>query len=587
MTLSSTYKLKTLVLILSFLFVKHIEGQVTCSGDGGLEVNHLVDFNGEHISCADSCDASIEVVFTGGSTGPFAYEINGVSQIGNIVSDLCDGNYEIKVYDSSQVLSAALGLYHFCKINAYEINEPDRVDVNVLGTSPPTCKDSCDGEFFAIIDGGTGNLTPTWVDLNGPGNDVNDPPTASGSIVQQTGLCSNTYTLRVQDENGCVDEAVEDVLEPDAIIPNIILTDASCDGENDGSAISNASGGNGGPFTFLWDEIPSVGGISTINTVNNLMEGVTYKLSLEDKEECPFETTFTTTDILPITVSVDPINVINASCSYLCDGSITLDISGGSGNYTSIQWFRGVIGSNDDTGITGETNNELCPDNDYYIIVKDDNNCEETIQLNSPISSADAIEITLDNLKDINCHGDNDGEIEVSLSGGNLAGGLSTLVPTWTTTNGSGIIINDEDQTGLGGGSYRLIVEDNVGCKDTADYSISEPDTLIVSLSITNLIECNGDGDGELTATVTGGTEGLADYDYDWGTSLDNNDVDDVDNIGLTNVQSSLIPNDYFLTVTDANGCKARDTESITEPELLSVGITITNTIDCSGDGDA
>ena len=460
MTLSSTYNLKIFLLIFLFAFARNTKGQVTCSGAGGLEVNHLVDFNGEHISCAGSCDASIEVVFTGGSTGPFGYEINGVSQASNTVSDLCDGNYEIKVYDSSQVLSAPLGLYHFCKINAYEINEPDRVDVNVLGTSPPTCKDSCDGTFIAIIDGGTGNLTPTWVDLNGPGNDVTDPPTASGSIVQQSGLCSNTYTLRVQDENGCVDEAVEDVLEPDAIIPDIVLTDANCDGDDDGSAISNASGGNGGPFTFLWDEIPSVGGISAINTVNGLIEGTTYKLNLEDKEECPFETTFTTTDILPITVSIDPLNIEDASCSYKCDGSITLDISGGSGDYPSIKWFRGTIGSNDDTGITGETNDELCPDVDYYVVVTDNNNCEETIQLNSPISSADVINIALDNLKNINCHGDNDGEIEVTLTGGNLAGGLSTLVPTWTIlTDGSGIIPNDEDQTGLGGGTYRLVVE--------------------------------------------------------------------------------------------------------------------------------
>ena len=119
----SKHYLKILLVTFIFSLVKYSNGQVTCSGEGGLEVNHLVDFNGEHISCADSCDASIEVIFTGGSTGPFGYEINGVSQANNIVSDLCDGNYEIKVYDSSQVLSAALGLYHFCKINAYEIND--------------------------------------------------------------------------------------------------------------------------------------------------------------------------------------------------------------------------------------------------------------------------------------------------------------------------------------------------------------------------------------------------------------------------------------------------------------------------------
>ena len=49
----------------------------------------------------------------------------------------------------------------------------------ILGPSSPTCKDSCDGTFIALIDGGntTGQLDCYWLDLG-----MIDPPAASGDF---------------------------------------------------------------------------------------------------------------------------------------------------------------------------------------------------------------------------------------------------------------------------------------------------------------------------------------------------------------------------------------------------------------------
>ena len=179
----------------------------------------------------------------------------------------------------------------------------------MFSTSSPTCKDSCDGTFIALIDGGTGQLTVTWPELG-----ITDPPAASGDVVQKSGLCSGIYTLNVVDENGCTDNAIEDVLEPPSMFSNVILTDAQCNNDCNGSAVSNGSGGNGGPFTYSWDNVPSSGGISNTNAVNGLCENFPYTLHIEDNQNCPYDTTFNTIDVTPVAVSIT--STIDASCSY-------------------------------------------------------------------------------------------------------------------------------------------------------------------------------------------------------------------------------------------------------------------------------
>ena len=52
---------------------------------------------------------------------------------------------------------------------------------------------------------------------------------------------------------------------------------------------------------------------------------------------------------------------------------------------------------------------------------------------------------------------------------------------------GSGIITNDTSQSGLGQGSYKLIVTDINNCSDSATYDIIEPDTISISHTSTNV----------------------------------------------------------------------------------------------------
>ena len=66
---------------------------------------------------------------------------------------------------------------------------------------------------------------------------------------------------------------------------------------------------------------------------------------------------------------------------------------------------------------------------------------------------------------------------------------------------------------------------------------------------------CNGGNDGSTYVTAAGGT---GSYSYLW------------DNGQTTDTAYNLTAGDYIVTVTDANGCTATDTATISEPDLIT-----------------
>ena len=105
-----------------------------------------------------------------------------------------------------------------------------------------------------------------------------------------------------------------------------------------------------------------------------------------------------------------------------------------------------------------------------------------------------------------------------------------------------------EDLSSLSAGDYITTVLDANGCETSVSFTISEPDVLSASASVTDVL-CNGDtGSAELT--VTGGT---APYE-----------MEDL---------STLSAGDYTTIVTDANGCETSVSFTVSEPEVLSASV--------------
>ena len=167
------------------------------------------------------------------------------------------------------------------------------------------------------------------------------------------------------------------------------------------------------------------------------------------------------------------------------------------------------------------------------------------------------------NFINITCHGAADGTIDITVTGGGGSSNQFTYFYSWTTQDGSGLDPTAQDQTGLGPGTYTVVVTDINDCSITESYTITESPPLTYKLDSTKNITCNGDNDGEINITVTGGT---GNYSYEWltenGSGIQQGEQD----------QSGLGPGDYKLILRD--GCNTFEyLYTITTPDVLEINL--------------
>jgi len=126
------------------------------------------------------------------------------------------------------------------------------------------------------------------------------------------------------------------------------------------------------------------------------------------------------------------------------------------------------------------------------------------------------------------CSGTADGEITV-----NAAFGITPYRFEWST----GDTLNS--LSGLARGKYWVKVSDANGCEKNEYFEITQPFPLVVNVITDSAV--NGEN-GSAAVFVSGGT---LPYSYQWNDSLNSTDA----------VINDLFPGEYFVTVTDANGC--------------------------------
>ncbi len=116
-----------------------------------------------------------------------------------------------------------------------------------------------------------------------------------------------------------------------------------------------------------------------------------------------------------------------------------------------------------------------------------------------------------------------------------------------------------QNPTNLCAGTHTVTMTDASSCVATASVTITEPTPVNDSTTVT-LITCNGDCDAAIDLHPYGGT---SPYTYSWSPNSE-----------TTQDLSALCPGTYAVTITDGNNCTTQDAITITEPNVLAVGVT-------------
>lgn len=307
-------------------------------------------------------------------------------------------------------------------------------------------------------------------------------------------------------------------------IPGISITahdNISCNGANDG--IISVAGKNGAPsYSYSIDGSP----YQATGDFGSLIPG-DHIVSVMDMGGCPADTTVTITEPAVFSFAVD--TVINVVCYGQSTGAIYVTSTGGTTPYQYSWTGPGTFTSTSEdlTGITA---------GNYMLTVTDANNCN-TFTVDTTLKEGNQIVIAVDTVSSYagygtQCYGSADGFINTTVSGG-----AGTLALGWTGPDS--FVATTDDISGLAAGTYVFTVTDTAGCVAATTFNLTQPGEMVITPEVTNAT-CPGSGDGNITITVSGGTEPLA-FLWDNGSTQQN----------LTGVDGG----DYTVTVTDVNGC--------------------------------
>jgi len=294
-----------------------------------------------------------------------------------------------------------------------------------------------------------------------------------------------------------------------------VSTGASCFGENDGVVDVTTTGG-AAPISYQWDS----------GDITEDLVGVgagTYSLTIVDNDGC--DTTFSATVSEPAVMDLS-INSNDPSCGESDGVAIVSVTSGGTSPFT-YSWTNGSTSTQADSLDAGI----------YSVQVLDVNGCSASSTV--IINNWNGPSISLSSSTEPSCVGDADGEIDVTITGGQ-----GPFTYSWSEGSAT------EDVTGLIAGTYDLTIEDANGCETSESFTLSNPTSIDLSNAAITEASCSG-ADGAITVTASGGA---GSYNYQWDAAAGSATVDNV---------SGLAAGAYALTVADANGCIASMTYSV------------------------
>ena len=423
---------------------------------------------------------------------------------------------------SIEVLNGGLDLYLVTTGNGICPSDTDTIHINysninltITDTGNITCPGDGNGYATVAASGGVGPYTYLWNT-----SPFQTTPTASN-------VNGGTYCAIVTDAAGCNASACVTISEPPPLNIDTQITPISCNGICDGQINAVITGGTPS-YSLSW----SNGSNSPF--ISNLCPG-NYTLNIIDNAGCKDSVRVTIVDPPVLTAFIE--NTTNVTCNGACDGTIEVGYTGGTPP-VSVNWSPS---GNTDTLATG-----LCPGNHTAYVI-DTNGCN--VQVSAVITEPAPLSAYISSITHNNCFGDATGSATITPQGG---------TPPYTYLWNTSPVQMAQTATGLQAGNYICVVTDANGCQVAVPVTINENPQLTASITSFNDVTCNGGSDGTISVSVSGGTPN---YTYSWNTSPVQN----------TPNAYNLPAGTYTLTITDARGCQTTISQTISEPDPITV----------------
>ncbi|MEO0471380.1 MAG: hypothetical protein AAF206_17250 [Bacteroidota bacterium] len=386
------------------------------------------------------------------------------------------------------------------------LSDPDTVEL-IVEEQPVTLvsgpADFCAGSGGVELNA-SGATTYNWTPATGLS-------AVSGDVIQANPAANQTYTITGYNASGMCFSSTTATVNVNDINLTASSVDQGC--TPDGQASVVVSGAVGVP-TYVWNTTPA----QTTATATGLASG-TYQVNVTDPSTGCTDSAAVFVDVAPGSLSSFVASTTPVSCNGGTNGSMSVQVSGGSGTY-QYNWASSASTTNTATGLSAG--------NQTVTITDMVTSCQTTV--NAFLTEPSPLQLAV--LSQTNADCNTFGAAQVNASGGN-----GPYTYTWNTVpSQSGSSIDS-----LTNGTYNVVVTDEDGCNENVNVVIPGTQSpVIISLVDSSAASSCQASDGSIEVSGIGSGGNIT---YTWS------------NAQTGPIATGLGPGPYTVTAVGSNGC--------------------------------